>query len=94
MYVIVICKIQICTYEDLSIHLYSWNCSALTSDLTAIKNCFSSPGSSSCTSVWGGASSLPSVLAGKCEQSSCDDLAPIKSCMSDYSASACTGQLD
>ena len=45
------------------------------------------PSSSSCTTTFSSASSLPSVVAGKCEAATCSGLA---SCMTDPTSTSCT----
>ena len=47
--------------------------------------------------TYGGPSTLPSVLSGKCDSTSCStltsDLATVKSCLTDPTASACSGNV-
>ena len=47
------------------------------------------------TGVYGGPSALPTVVAGKCDGSTCStlttDVTAVKSCLTDPTASDCTG---
>jgi len=67
---------------------------SLQNDVDTLDACLSDPTSTDCTSVYSSASSLPSVLAAKCDQTTCtslsNDLTAISSCMTDPSSSTCT----
>jgi len=65
------------------------------SDLTSVKECMSDPTATACTATYGSSSSLPTVLASKCDGTTCttltSDLDVVKECFKDPSSSACTG---
>merc|ERR1719282_2027715 len=61
---------------------------ALTSSTTALQECMTDPTSTGCTNSYSGPSTLPSVVAGKCDGATCTTL---EACMTDPTSVSCTG---
>merc|ERR1711936_1030802 len=66
----------------------------LVSDVTPLKECMTDPTASACTTTYSAATTLPKVLVGKCDQTTCTtlttDMTTVKSCLTSPTDSGCS----